>query len=115
MKTKHPRMPSRLETTFDLMWRVSKGPALVAEYRFHPDRRWRFDFACPESRVAIEIEGGAWTGGRHTRGAGFIADAEKYMEATLLGWTVIRLPGPMVKIPVVERIVEFAKARKGEA
>jgi very-short-patch-repair endonuclease len=60
------------------------------EYRFHPKRRWRFDLAIPELKVAIEIEGGIWTGGRHTRGTGYQKDMEKYNAAQMLGWKVFR-------------------------
>lgn len=60
------------------------------EYRFGPPRRWRFDFAWPEHGVALEVEGGTWTGGRHGRGTGFAADCEKYNAAALLGWIVLR-------------------------
>lgn len=67
------------------------------EYRFHPKRRWRFDFAWPEKRIAVEVEGGTWTGGRHTRGAGFEADCEKYMEALLAGWRVLRVTAGLVR------------------
>jgi very-short-patch-repair endonuclease len=63
---------------------------LVREHRFHPERKWRFDFAHPASRTAIEIEGGIWNG-RHTRGDGFQKDAEKYFEAHIRGWRVVRL------------------------
>jgi very-short-patch-repair endonuclease len=62
----------------------------VPEFRFHPVRKWRFDFAWPALRVALEIEGGVYAKGRHTRGKGFEADIEKYNTAALLGWTVIR-------------------------
>jgi len=65
-------------------------PMPIKEYRFHPRRRWRFDYAWPEYMVAIEIEGGAWTYGRHNRAKGFINDMEKYNEAVLLGWRVLR-------------------------
>ena len=71
--------------------------ALEREYRFAPPRRWRFDFAHPASRVAIEIEGGHWSGGRHTRGAGFEADCQKYNTAAALGWYVFRLTTGMIK------------------
>ena len=66
-------------------------PRPVAEYRFHDSRKLRFDFAWPEHRVALEIEGGVWTGGRHTRGSGFVGDLEKYSEAAALGWRIIRV------------------------
>ncbi len=57
---------------------------------FASPRRWRFDFAWPEHMVAIELEGGIWTDGAHTRGQHYRSDAEKYREATKLGWRVMR-------------------------
>lgn len=74
------------------------------EYRFHPERKWRFDFAWPEHMLAVEIDGGAWTGGRHVRGSGFTRDCEKMTEAALMGWRVLRLTPKMVTIEVVNRI-----------
>lgn len=61
-----------------------------AEYRFSEGRRWRFDFAILSLMLACEIEGGIWTGGRHTRGKGFQNDLDKYASAACLGWTVFR-------------------------
>lgn len=70
------------------------------EYRFCPLRRWRFDFVLAgsnsERMLAIEVEGGAWTQGRHTRGKGFEADIRKYNEAAKLGWVVIRFTPNMI-------------------
>jgi hypothetical protein len=68
-----------------------EGLVPVTEHKFHPTRKWRFDYAFPDSMVAVEVEGGVWTGGRHTRGAGFIADMEKYNTALLHGWRVYRV------------------------
>lgn len=82
---------SALEEALAGQIRLARLPAPVREYRFHPTRRWRFDFAWPRERVAVEIDGGIWTGGRHTRGRGFIADCEKHAEAQLAGWTVLRV------------------------
>ena len=64
---------------------------MAREYRFAPPRRWRFDYAFPQHKVAVEVEGGVWIRGRHTRGAGFVKDLEKYSEAAILGWAVIRV------------------------
>jgi hypothetical protein len=53
-------------------------------------RMWRFDFAWPAHMLAVEVDGGTWAGGRHTRGAGFERDCEKVNEAVLRGWRVLR-------------------------
>lgn len=84
------RQPSHLEHTLALQLRALSVPTPLTEYRFHPVRRWRFDMAWPELQLAVEVEGGAWTGGRHTRGSGFEADLEKYHEAMTAGWTLYR-------------------------
>lgn len=67
------------------------GVEVVREFRFHPTRRWRFDYAIPSEKVALEVEGGAFTQGRHTRGRGFINDMEKYNTAGTMGWQVFRV------------------------
>lgn len=91
----------RLESKFALQMKVLAQERdieePVREHGFHPTRLWRFDFAWPERKVAVEVEGGIWTRGRHTRGAGFIGDCEKYNEAARLGWRVFRMPGPWVE------------------
>lgn len=74
--------------------RLSSG--METEHRFHPKRRWRFDFAWPSRMVALEVEGGTYAGGRHTRGAGYAADIEKYNEAALCGWRVLRADAKQV-------------------
>ena len=71
-------------------------PNPVTEHRFHKERKWRFDFAWPVSKIAVEVEGGTWSKGRHTRGAGFANDCEKYNSATLLGWRVYRFTSDMI-------------------
>ena len=64
---------------------------VIEEYKFHPKRRWRIDFYLPEYGLAIELEGGIFTQGRHTRGSGFIGDIEKYNEITAAGLSLIRV------------------------
>lgn len=87
---------SDLEASMLLHIRVNGLPEPLREYRFHPKRRWRFDMAWPDDRVALEVEGGVYTGGRHTRGRGFQEDCVKYNEAALLGWTVLRVTGEQI-------------------
>lgn len=86
---------SKPEMEFALHCRAHQlNPA--QEFKFHEYRKWRFDFCFPADMLAIEIEGGVWSGGRHTRGAGFTADMEKYNAATLQGWRVLRFTPAMV-------------------
>lgn len=61
----------------------------VPEWRFHVERRWRFDYAWPLPKLALEVEGGLFTQGRHTRGVGAVKDLEKYSEAAILGWRIL--------------------------
>jgi len=75
----------------------SRFPDVVAEYRFHPVRKWRFDWALVPQKIAIEFEGGVFTGGRHGRGAGLSADAVKYNVAQAMGWRVYRFTAAHLK------------------
>lgn len=70
----------------------------IQEYKFHPDRKWRFDFAIdPEGyKIAIEIEGGTWNNGAHVRGKGYADNCEKYNQAQILGWKVFRYTSDML-------------------
>ena len=80
-------------------------PEPVTEFRFDPIRRWRFDYAWPDLMFALEVEGGIWTGGRHTRGAGYNADMEKYNAAALAGWRVLRTtPKELVSTKTIEML-----------
>jgi very-short-patch-repair endonuclease len=97
--------PSNLERRFELIWRALDGPELEVEFRFHPIRRWRADYAHIESRTLIELEGGVWVGGRHNRASGFVKDAEKYLEAALGGWRVVRLVGSQLNLDNIGRLV----------
>lgn len=66
------------------------------EFSFHDDRRWRADFAWPDRMLLAEYEGGIYTKGAHVRGKHFESDCEKYNEATLLGYRVLRFTHRMV-------------------
>lgn len=90
---------SKLEMELRLQLDMAGHRDYFMEYKFHPDRKWRFDFCWPQEEVmlGVEVEGGVWTKGRHTRGSGFIADCEKYNAAEVMGYHVIRVCGDHVK------------------
>jgi hypothetical protein len=76
---------------------LSVLPGYTKEHIFHPERKWRFDYAWLDLKVALEIHGGVFTNGRHTRGKGFTEDKVKMNEAQLLGWIVIEATTAQVK------------------
>jgi very-short-patch-repair endonuclease len=89
-------MSSDAERAMLTMLKWAGLPEPMTEYRFHPSRKWRFDFAWEAPKVALEVEGGTWISGAHTRGRHFESDAEKYNEAALAGWKVLRVTTQMV-------------------
>jgi very-short-patch-repair endonuclease len=100
----------KLENRFLGLWTGLNGPKLEREFRFSSTRMWRADFACPQARILIEIEGGIWSNGRHNRGLGMISDAEKYFSATVEhGFIVIRLVEPMIVHSTIEKLVIFTR------
>ncbi|MGU5543299.1 hypothetical protein ACV1CV_02875 [Aeromonas veronii] len=72
-------------------------PDPATELLFHPKRKWRFDYAWEEQKLALEVHGGIHSGGRHTRGRGFVEDRAKMNESTLLGWTVLEVTPEHIK------------------
>lgn len=87
------------ERVFDTYWIMFGWLDMPYEhnYKFHEVRRWAFDFAWPRANLAVEIEGGAFNGGRHTRGVGFTEDCVKYNAAAVKGWRVLRFTPQMLK------------------
>lgn len=59
-------------------------------------KNWRFDFAWPDRKIAVEVEGGTWVKGRHVQPKGYADDCDKYNHATMLGWSVYRFTSDMV-------------------
>jgi len=72
-------------------------PVPDREFRFHPVRRWRADFAWPDQKILVEVDGGVYVQGRHTRGRGFEEDMRKLNAAAVLGYRVLRFSTGMVK------------------
>ena len=102
---------SALASKFVLLWKAAGGPELTAEHKFHPTRKWRFDFALPDYKLAIEIDGGAFLpfGGRHGRGMGMVKDCEKYRAAADLGWRVWRFSPKCITTDFIKTTIQTFK------
>ena len=114
-KAKAPKPPRlTLEQRLLLEQLRGAGYAALPEVRFHPERKWRVDVAVAprpvfvnastgewraraSDAIAVEIDGGAWSRGRHVRGAGFVADMEKQNALTELGWRILRFTPQQVR------------------
>jgi len=122
-----PTKPASKTDAFTLLCRKELQIETVKEFRFHPTRLWRFDYAIPEKRIAIEVEGGVYkkrryiskrtgemittVGGRHNSAEGFLGDMEKYNAAALLGWRVFRAqPSDLLTNATINTIKEAIKA-----
>src|SRR2546421_11079574 len=90
-------------------WERRRLPEPVPEFRFC-ERKWRFDFAFVDKKVAVEIDGGIWNRGRHVRGTGYILDMEKINEAQRLGWKIFRFtPQQMHEYKTAEFLKDILK------
>ena len=83
-------------------------PEPETEFEFTDERKWRFDFAWYQLMLAIEVEGGVYNHGRHTRPKGFEDDCEKYNAAALYGWVVIRVTTKMISDGRAIKIIQKA-------
>ena len=90
-KSRQTANQQKIRDVFTIICKTDLHIDVVKEYKFHPVRKWRFDYAIIEQKIALEVEGGVWTGGRHTSPQGFLGDIEKYNTATLMGWRVFRV------------------------
>jgi len=104
------RMKMTPSAKFELLWRSLGGGELKKEHKFSEGRRFRFDYYHP-SGVAVELEGGIWRMGRHTRPSGFLNDMEKYNLAASMGILVFRIPSHDISIKWLSPIVETIKER----
>lgn len=116
-KTKSPARGAAASPVFDyaetliIQIQLAGLPQPQREFVFHKRRRWRFDLAWPELLIAVEVEGGIWVSGRHVRGEGYEADCEKYNEAQLAGWMVLRFTPGMIKRGKAGGVIENAIRR----
>ena len=97
---------SDLEATLDFQLRALRLTGYQREYRFDKSRKWRADFAFPQARLLVEVEGGIHSGGRHVRGKGYEADLDKYNAAVAQGWAVLRFSPKHVQSGLAVGVIE---------
>ena len=103
---------SALEDELAAQIRLCHLPEFVREFKFHSTRRWKADFAWPDVKLLAEVEGGIWNGGAHVRGKHYESDCEKYNEAALLGYRVIRVSSGHIKSGQALKWIEAALKEK---
>ena len=107
-KVKGEKVPNEFETKLARELKTLKIE-FEQEFEFHPKRKWRADFHLVGKKILVEVEGAIWSGGRHTRGKGYIGDMEKYNAATMMGFQVLRFSTDQVKsghaIQQIEKMV----------
>jgi very-short-patch-repair endonuclease len=69
---------------------ADKLPSFVQNYIFMKERKFELDFAWPEYRCGIEIQGGIFKGHAHSAPLMIIRDMEKSNLLVLCGWKVLR-------------------------
>lgn len=103
---------SDLEVALGRQIKMAGLPDPVEQHKFCPGRAFRFDGAWPWLKIAYEVDGATWSGGRHVRGEGVETDALKYSQAAVLGWRVMRFTARMVEDGTALKLIE--QALKGE-
>lgn len=104
--------PQTATDMFTLLCSQQLGAECVKEYAFYKPRKWRFDYALPAYKIALEVEGGVWTQGRHVRPKGFLNDMTKYNTAALYGWCVLRTTPDKLMSQKTLDMLKFAMKRK---
>lgn len=89
-KPEKPDKASELHIAFRQQLVAFRVEGAVEEYRFLPPRRWRADFAFPDAKVLVDIEGGIWNNGRHVRPAEYQKDLYRSNQAQRAGWLHLR-------------------------
>lgn len=108
-----PKPKDRSQSLFISACKAYGVLAPTPEHRFHPTRKWRLDYAWPSHKVALEVEGGIWTQGRHTRGAGALGDMEKYNALAAAGWRLLRrTPSNLMAVETFNLIRETLEFHK---
>lgn len=111
IKRRPIKLPDRQTIVIPAIWKKFNIPAPIPEYQFCIERKWRIDYAWPEIAIALEIEGGIWSKGRHITPRGFLKDMEKYNKMAENGWLLLRYEPNNINFLQVKKTIEINKNR----
>ena len=101
---------SKLEDKFLVLFTEAAPDITILRWqKVIKGRRFEFDFTLPDQRILVEIQGGTFSGGRHTRGYGYSADCEKLRLATFDDWKVLWYDSKSINTKEVQRLVEYVR------
>lgn len=72
-------------------------PLGEGQCRIVPGRQFVWDRCWRNQRVAVEVQGGIWINGAHSRGSGVERDSIKQSMAAALGWRVLPITKSMIE------------------
>lgn len=102
----------KYDTDIVLKWFAEHKIFAMAEYKFASDRKWRFDFVFPPHKIALEVQGGLFTNGRHSRGAALLKEHEKLNAAACRGWRILYvIPDNLCMTETIEMVRSAISAK----
>lgn len=110
------RDKSERERLEEMLWRRIMDAGLPEPQRQYywarPERMFRSDFAYPEARILLEVQGGIWAAnpGRHNRGSGYEDDLRRSNIAVLLGYRLLAFSERMIKDGTAVQTIDKALA-----
>ena len=94
---KIPQLPSNLEAMFWLQLRAAGiQEGWTQQVKAVPGRQFKFDFCHAERRILVEVQGGNYQHGAHSRPMGLKRDYTKANLAQRHGWKIYQFDGDMV-------------------
>jgi very-short-patch-repair endonuclease len=111
---------SEVENELAFQIKAAGLPVPARQMQIIPARRFRWDFAWPSALLAVEVQGGLYSGGAHVRAWGVTRDAEKNNLVVLAGWRVLYFTSEAVRSGRALSVLETAlkthpgRTRKGQ-
>ena len=94
----------KYQDEFIRLVKIELGLEVWPEFYFSTERLYRLDYAIPDIKIGIEVNGGVWAKGNsgHSSGTGIMRDYEKSNLAQSLGWKILSVvPSQMESLEII--------------